>query len=794
MKRIELTISKLLCTALLVTGTLLSTSCKKDGPVAPKDEKLEITTSVEVDYTGATFSGTLELGADVSATAEAGIEYADNSDFNNATKVVAKSNDKGAYSVSIDGLLLGTTYYYRTYTLASKESSPVYGESSNFTTKDLTVTLSAGEISIEGVTISGTVDALPEGFSLSVAYASSEDASEWTELAVTPEQSENGYVFSTNITDIEENSTVWYKAVATYGDNKKDYAKASLSFKNEITLEYITVNDATYPDGGNGKATFTGSAKIPTSLVEAYSPLLTFQWSTSENFEESVTKTKEINAQGNFSVTEISLRPGINYYYRVALVIDGTTTYTETKSFKVKEIVLTLKMKTGYPKENVADFAVSFDYSSWDKTGLEFGILYSTDAQCDETPSSSNTAPYKENDVYGDGSFIIAGVTINNLSPSTKYYYRSFVKRGESYSFGEIASFTTLAGKPSVSDITVNDATYPDGSNGKVTFTGSVNISSASLERYPSTLTFQWSTSENFEESVTKTKEINAQGNFSVTEISLRPGINYYYRVALVIDGTTTYTETKSFKVKEIVLTLKMKTGYPKENVADFAVSFDYSSWDKTGLEFGILYSTDAQCDETPSSSNTAPYKENDVYGDGSFIIAGVTIKNLSPGTKYYYRSFVKRGESYSFGEIASFTTAGPVTVEFATSDLAGASGASTGSPKSISKEKITCEMNGVGSNTYFKFGGSSNYSDAYVKITAPGNIQSVKLNSQTGTHTFRLKTAQAKGDSSDNDVAAYTLNGTETDVTLTPTGSNKTLWLTSSAAIKIYSMTIVYK
>ena len=580
MKRIELTISKLLCTALLVTGTLLSTSCKKDGPVAPKDEKLEITTSVEVDYTGATFSGTLELGADVSATAEAGIEYADNSDFNNATKVVAKSNDKGAYSVSIDGLLLGTTYYYRTYTLASKESSPVYGESSNFTTKDLTVTLSAGEISIEGVTISGTVDALPEGFSLSVAYASSEDASEWTELAVTPEQSENGYVFSTNITDIEENSTVWYKAVATYGDNKKDYAKASLSFKNEITLEYITVNDATYPDGGNGKATFTGSAKIPTSLVEAYSPLLTFQWSTSENFEESVTKTKEINAQGNFSVTEISLRPGINYYYRVALVIDGTTTYTETKSFKVKEIVLTLKMKTGYPKENVADFAVSFDYSSWDKTGLEFGILYSTDAQCDETPSSSNTAPYKE----------------------------------------------------------------------------------------------------------------------------------------------------------------------------------------------------------------------NDVYGDGSFIIAGVTIKNLSPGTKYYYRSFVKRGESYSFGEIASFTTAGPVTVEFATSDLAGASGASTGSPKSISKEKITCEMNGVGSNTYFKFGGSSNYSDAYVKITAPGNIQSVKLNSQTGTHTFRLKTAQAKGDSSDNDVAAYTLNGTETDVTLTPTGSNKTLWLTSSAAIKIYSMTIVYK
>ena len=284
MKRIELTIGRLLCAALLVTGTLLSTSCKKDGPTQPKDEKLDITASVEADYTSATVSGTVELGADVSATAEVGIEYADNSDFTDATKVVAKSNDKGIYSMSIDGLLLGTTYYCRTYTLASETASPVYGESFNFTTKDLTVTLSVGDISVEGVTISGTVDALPEGISFSVAYASSEDATEWTEVAVTPEQSENGYVFSTTLTEVKENSTVWYKAVVTYGNNKKDYAKASLTFKNEISLDCITVNDATYPDGSNGKVTFTGSVNIPTSLVEAYSPSVTFLYSTSENF------------------------------------------------------------------------------------------------------------------------------------------------------------------------------------------------------------------------------------------------------------------------------------------------------------------------------------------------------------------------------------------------------------------------------------------------------------------------------------------------------------------------------
>ena len=63
-------------------------------------------------------------------------------------------------------------------------------------------------------------------------------------------------------------------------------------------------------------------------------------------------------------------------------------------------------------------------------------------------------------------------------------------------------------------------------------------------------------------------------------------------------------------------------------------------------------------------------------------------------------------------------------------------------------------------------------------------------------THTFRLKKAKANGDTSDNDVASHTLNGTETDVILTPDQFKKTLWLTSSGSgtIKIYSMTIVYK
>ena len=176
-----------------------------------------------------------------------------------------------------------------------------------------------------------------------------------------------------------------------------------------------------------------------------------------------------------------------------------------------------------------------------------------------------------------------------------------------------------------------------------------------------------------------------------------------------------------------------------------------------------------------------------------AYLPYSCSLSDLQPSTKYYYRHVIKKGEEVkSEGDINSFTT-GPVTVEFATSDLAKATGASTGSPKTISKENVSCEMNGVGLSTGFKFGTI----ESYVKITAPRNIQSVKLTCETGkTHTFRLKKAKANGDTSDNDVASHTLNGTETDVILTPDQFKKTLWLTSSGSgtIKIYSMTIVYK
>ena len=787
MKRIELTISKLLCTALLVTGTLLSTSCKKDGPVAPKDEKLEITASVEVDYTGATFSGTLELGADVSATAEAGIEYAANSDFNNATKVVAKSNDKGAYSVSIDGLLLGTTYYYRTYTLASKESSPVYGESSNFTTKDLTVTLSAGEISIEGVTISGTVDALPEGFSLSVAYALSEDASEWTELAVTPEQSENGYVFSTNITDIEENSTVWYKAVATYGDNKKDYAKASLTFKNEITLEYITVNDATYPEvkDKEGSVKFTGSVNIPESLKTAYSPKVVFKYSTDENFAEAVTVSTEITGS-TIEIVKSDLAPSTTYYYKAELTVGSKTSSTAVKSFTSQNLQFSLTPLQARITETSADMYGSIiGYSGWDVKGLTFYTRYSTNEDC------SNATDVEMKYDNSPMAFCPYMCSLSGLQPSTIYYYCLVIKKGEEVkSVGDIKSFTTKAAKPTIDNITVDDATYPEvkDKDGSVKFTGSVNISDESRAEYSPKVVFKYSTDENFAEAVTVSTEITGS-TIEIVKSDLAPSTTYYYKAELTVGSKTSSTAVKSFTSQNLQFSLTPLQARITETSADMYGSIiGYSGWDVKGLTFYTRYSTNEDC-STDAIDVEMKYDDNPM----AYLPYSCSLSDLQPSTKYYYRHVIKKGEEVkSEGDINSFTT-GPVTVEFATSDLAKATGASTGSPKTISKENVSCEMNGVGLSTGFKFGTI----ESYVKITAPRNIQSVKLTCETGkTHTFRLKKAKANGDTSDNDVASHTLNGTETDVILTPDQFKKTLWLTSSGSgtIKIYSMTIVYK
>ena len=90
----------------------------------------------------------------------------------------------------------------------------------------------------------------------------------------------------------------------------------------------------------------------------------------------------------------------------------------------------------------------------------DYGVSYSTSNRPDETVDETilKTIVRRSivDDVAGDGSFEIQ---ISNLEANRKYYYCSYIKKGDQYTFGEIASFETADAYAAQADIDLSKAT-----------------------------------------------------------------------------------------------------------------------------------------------------------------------------------------------------------------------------------------------------------------------------------------------------------------------------------------------
>ena len=136
-----------------------------------------------------------------------------------------------------------------------------------------------------------------------------------------------------------------------------------------------------------------------------------------------------------------------------------------------------------------------------------------------------------------------------------------------------------------------------------------------------------------------------ANGEISVQLNGLEQGKEYFYKV-FVEDkkGNQMFGEIKNF----ITLSPSVKTGDATEittETATLSLSFKGSNLS----EVGILYSTDELCkDNLQTVSNTSPSGNNFSF----------EVKELNPGTTYYYKAYVKyKNGTIHYGEIKSFQT-----------------------------------------------------------------------------------------------------------------------------------------
>lgn len=169
-----------------------------------------------------------------------------------------------------------------------------------------------------------------------------------------------------------------------------------------------------------------------------------------------------------------------------------------------------------------------------------FGILYSEKETFNAETALGNIPIV---DIYGTNY----SVSTSSLKPATTYYYTSYIKLGDVYTYGEIKSFTTA----SLVAPRLNDAT--DITEVSATICGIVSPASGTASDLE--YGFQYSTSSDFSSDVTSKKitDINSENKFSYPITSLILGTVHYYRSYIKMNGVYDYGEIKSFTTKKII-------------------------------------------------------------------------------------------------------------------------------------------------------------------------------------------------------------------------------------------------
>ncbi len=181
---------------------------------------------------------------------------------------------------------------------------------------------------------------------------------------------------------------------------------------------------------------------------------------------------------------------------------------------------------------NAADISGTYSYVSTMKSVV---VVYGKDV--------SLSSPQKATAEHTRDSY---SVTINNLDPSTKYYYYCIFDTGYGASESEQRSFTTKSVSAtavttsSVSNITHTTATC----GGNVTSDGSVTVTARGV---------CWSTSQNPTVSDSHTTDGSGTGSFTSNITGLTANTTYYVRAYATNRAGTSYGEQRTFTTHDAI-------------------------------------------------------------------------------------------------------------------------------------------------------------------------------------------------------------------------------------------------
>ena len=638
---------------LLVTGGFLS-SCEKNDD-GPKLDKITVTVSeVSATATTAEFFGVVERQAKAPADAIVGFEYSNSEDFTGAAEVTGLAEQ---FTEKVTGLSVSTKYYYRTF--VDKKGERTYGETASFTTNSASVSIVTVDASSTKAVIQCEVDPEVAGSSsLKAGIELSADVTFAAVMDITAKTISKEGAYTINIEDLALNTFYYIRPyIEDAGSRVYGTAKAFATTDVKVALD-VNLNKALLRVVGS---VYVDEADIDVITVG-------YQISTDSEFSASATTDVVIPASQYAyydSGTMFNLRrPSTDYYYRSYVIFDGVYYYNNISRHTTDPLeVKGYNLLPATIKATSASAMPSVD--AWDLTGVdEMGVAYSTDADFLTSRTGISYTAMQEDPFFGGYMLALSGLT-----PATGYYYTYYIKRGSEYEYGPAESVLSFATQPDASCISVNDVKPESYTPGKVIFTGSSKVSELAKTTYSIVTSLEYATVEDFSDKAVQ----EFTGNLSFQKNDLKPATTYYYRVALAYKDSkgdkTLYTAVKSFTTNEMVVSVGASTTNIKATSIKLGIGFDYSMWDRTGLVTGAIMTTDPACELTSEGViMKESYDVEDMFFGTMTMLDEFT--GLEPATKYYFRSFIKRGEEYKLGEIKSVTTLGPAASYVAVTDM----------------------------------------------------------------------------------------------------------------------------
>lgn len=268
--------------------------------------------------------------------------------------------------------------------------------------------------------------------------------------------------FTSSITNLQPNTTYYYRAYATNTDGGTGYG-TKLSFTTQAIPSVTTtassnVTSSAATAGGN--VTSQGTSAVTQRGVV---------WSTSQN--PTITTNSGITNDGNGTGIFISEITGLalstTYYYRAYATNDQGTAYGAQSSFQTLSIVAPIVITGAFNPENdaapttaVLNGSVSNDGGAaitqrgfvWNTTGTNLTVGQNT--------TVTNTGG--TNEAFQDA--------ISGLSPNAQYFYRAYASNGTANpGYGATNNFYTHAnipGVPTIGSPTLNSLNVTADTNG----------------------------------------------------------------------------------------------------------------------------------------------------------------------------------------------------------------------------------------------------------------------------------------------------------------------------------------